>query len=178
MKNNNQPKSKNKKIIFIIWGLFISVSVIGLLIILLLALQPEQASKSTPKQIQIPQQPNSQQEEETYNDILNKINKEVDKLTNEEEIVYHPGSKTINYIKVYDSKTKKEIKRIYYKLDGGKTLKLICEITLEGDITKATYYQEDEKTIKWIKDFKPEVNQGQITYYAEDGKTILDVQTF
>ncbi|WP_339332506.1 flagellar protein FlaG, partial [Paulownia witches'-broom phytoplasma] len=144
--------------------------------ILLLALQPEQASKSTPKQIQIPQQPNSQQEQETYNDILNKINKEVDKLTNEEELVYHPGSKTINYVKVYDAKTKKIIQRTFYNSDG-KTIKTIEEYTPEGKLTKITNYIKDGKTIFSINEYNSEENIIKQTFYNPDG-TVKEESTY
>nr|WP_012297493.1 DUF2963 domain-containing protein [Paulownia witches'-broom phytoplasma]ABR08384.1 hypothetical protein [Paulownia witches'-broom phytoplasma] len=141
---------KNKKIIFIIWGLFISVSVIGLLIILLLALQPEQASKSTPKQIQTPQQPNSQQEDKTYNTILKKIEAEVDKLTkNLIENHYQSDGKTLDYI-IYNNKEGQKVQEIHYKSDG-KTIDYITDYdTKTGNELLKTYYNPDG-TVKQAK---------------------------
>ncbi|BAD04544.1 MAG: hypothetical protein QS2022_5280 [Candidatus Phytoplasma asteris] len=110
----------------------------------------------------------AQQEQETFNNILKKIESEVESLTTEQEIVYHPGGKTIKHIKILDSKNKKEIKRIIYH-DDGKTINQIWETNPEGTIIKATYYQDDAKTINLIKEINPEGKPTQITYYNPDG---------
>jgi len=159
-------KSNKKKIILIFCGFLISIIVIVLLSILLFFLQSTSSVKQEPVSNV---ETNNQQEQETYNAILKKIETEVDELTTQKEIVYHPGSKTIKHIKIFDSQTKKEIKRINYVLDDGKTVKQIWEINPEGTIIKSTHYQVDGKTINWIKEINPEGNPTKITYYNPDG---------
>ncbi|GFZ75542.1 hypothetical protein HPP_5000 [Hydrangea phyllody phytoplasma] len=77
--------------------------------------------------------------------------KEIDKLTTEQEIVYHTDRKTIAHIKIFYSKTKKEIKRIIYSSDG-KTIDWINEFNPEGKIIKKTYYNPDG-TVKKIETY-------------------------
>ncbi|MBT1576989.1 hypothetical protein KEC49_02400, partial ['Elaeagnus angustifolia' witches'-broom phytoplasma] len=72
MKKN---KSNKKKIFLILWGFFFVIALIVILYILLVSLQSETFRVET----------NPQQEQETYNNILNKIDKEIDKLTNQQE---------------------------------------------------------------------------------------------
>ncbi|GAK74153.1 MULTISPECIES: DUF2963 domain-containing protein [16SrI (Aster yellows group)] len=144
---------KNKKFIFIVWGLFISVSVIGLLILLLLFLQPKQSQQSFNQPVEAkPIQSFSQQEQETYNAILNKIDKEVDKLT-----LKYPH-------------------KIYYQ-DDGKKITNIHEFNQNtGIMNKSTHFYEDGKTIKEINEY----NDSKLlksTYYNPDG-TIKKVKTY
>jgi hypothetical protein len=168
---------KNKKIIFIIWGFFFSIAVIGLLIILLLSLQPKQSHQSFNQPVEAkPIQSSAQQEQETYNAILKKIESEVDKLSIEEEIVYYSDGKTIDYIKILDSKTKKEIKRISYH-DDGKTITSLKEFNPEGKLTKLTFYLLDGKTISSINEINSAGKIIKTTYYNPDG-TVKEVKTF
>ncbi|WP_339332548.1 DUF2963 domain-containing protein, partial [Paulownia witches'-broom phytoplasma] len=68
---------------------------------------------------------------------------EVESLTTEQNIIYQPDDKTISYIQILDSKTKKLIKARFYKQDG-KTLNYITEYdSITGDETKTTYYNPD-----------------------------------
>ncbi|GAK74169.1 DUF2963 domain-containing protein ['Chrysanthemum coronarium' phytoplasma] len=176
MKTNDQTKSNNK--IFIIWGLFISVSVVGLLILLLLFLQPKQSQQSFNQPVEAkPIQSFSQQEQETYNAILKKIDREVDKLSIEEKIVYSPDGK-IKHIKILDSTTKKEIKRIIYH-DDGKTIFYIETFDSQtGKKIKEDTYKDGGKILNYIVEFNPTTGEKiKITYYNQDG-TVKEEKTF
>nr|ABR08379.1 hypothetical protein [Paulownia witches'-broom phytoplasma] len=193
---------KNKKIIFIIWGLFISVSVIGLLIILLLALQPKQSPQSFNQPVEDkPIQSSSQQEQETYNNIINKIGKEVDELTKpRQKINYRKDGKTIFYIETFDSQTGKKIKEDTYKADG-KTLDYIWIFSPQtGEKIKSENYSADGKSINYIEEFNPTTgniiktisykpdnyikeynSQSKLTkktIYFDDGKTINYIEEY
>ncbi|MGL9687329.1 MAG: DUF2963 domain-containing protein [Candidatus Phytoplasma sp. TWB_XP] len=168
---------KNKKIIFIIWGFVISFVMIVLLTLLLLSLQPKSSPQSFNQPVEAkPIQSSAQQEQETYNNILNKIEKEVNELTNIKEIVYCPDGKTIKHIKILDSETKKEIKRIFYH-DDGKRIYFINEYNPEGKLIKETDYDVDGKIIEHIIEFTPEKKPIKETYYNPDG-TVKEVINF
>nr|WP_015060414.1 DUF2963 domain-containing protein [Periwinkle leaf yellowing phytoplasma]AEA36717.1 hypothetical protein [Periwinkle leaf yellowing phytoplasma] len=180
---------KNKKFIFIIWGLFISVSVVGLLILLLLFLQPKQSQQSFNQPVEAkPIQSFSQQEQATYNAILKKIESEVDELTNIKEIVYCPDGITIKHIKILDSKTKKEIKRIVYH-DDGKTINWIKEFDPQTSLLiKNTVHDKQGKIKNIVKynslreyvfeEYNPQtgIKIGEI-YYNPDG-AVKEVKTY
>nr|WP_014182593.1 DUF2963 domain-containing protein ['Brassica napus' phytoplasma]AEB00652.1 hypothetical protein ['Brassica napus' phytoplasma] len=175
MQTNNQKKLKY--IIFIIWGLFISGVILVFLIILLLAMNKPQTKTDNQNKPTLTSKANLQQEQETYNAILRKIESEFDELTTEKEIVHHPGSKNIKHIKIFNSQTKKEIKRINYVIGDGKTVKQVWEINPEGVVIKSTHYQDDGKTINWIREINPDGKPTKITYYNKDG-TIKETKTF
>nr|BAH22134.1 hypothetical protein [Onion yellows phytoplasma] len=176
MKTNNQKKLKNK--IFIIWGLFITGVILVFLIILLLAMNKTQPKTDNQNQPTLTSKTNLQQEQETYNAILRKIKSEVDELTNIKEIVYRPDDKTINYIKILDSQTKKEIKRIVYDGADDENITSIREFNPEGKLIKETFYLLDGKTISSIREFNPEGKQIKKTFYLLDGKTISSIREF
>src|SRR5437868_466029 len=102
MKINNQLKSK--KNIFLIWGLFTLASILVVLVILLLAIKPESTT--------IINKPTPQEQDKTYNRLMNKLEKEIDKLTQKQEqtsslkyppkTIYHDDGKKIQYIEEYD----------------------------------------------------------------------------
>ncbi len=187
MKTNNQTKSKNKKIILIIWGFVISFVMIVLLTLLLLSLQPKQSQQSFNQPVDVkPIQSSSQQEQETYNAILNKIDKEVNELTNIKEIVYSPDGKTIKHIKILDSETKKEIKRIVYH-DDGKTINWIKEFDPQTSLLIKNIIHDKQGKIKNIvkynslreyvfEEYNPQtgIKIGE-TYYNSDG-TVKEVR--
>nr|WP_015060109.1 DUF2963 domain-containing protein [Onion yellows phytoplasma]BAI39434.1 hypothetical protein [Onion yellows phytoplasma]BAI39440.1 hypothetical protein [Onion yellows phytoplasma] len=176
MQTNNQKKLKNK--IFIIWGLFITGVILVFLIILLLAMNKPQPKTDNQNQPTLTSKTNPQQEQEIYNEILNKIKNEVDELTNIKEIVYRPDDKTINYIKILDSQTKKEIKRIVYDGADDENITSIREFNPEGKLIKETFYLLDGKTISSIREFNPEGKQIKKTFYLLDGKTISSIGEF
>ncbi|WP_034172317.1 DUF2963 domain-containing protein, partial [Chrysanthemum yellows phytoplasma] len=95
----------------------------------------------------------------------------------EEEIVYQNDGKTIKHIKILDSKTKKEIKRIVYRLNG-ISIYYINEYTSEGIIIKITYYYDNGKEISSIDEFNPEGKPIKTTYYQYDGKTISSIDEY
>nr|WP_256325998.1 DUF2963 domain-containing protein [Primula red phytoplasma]AIJ02302.1 hypothetical protein [Primula red phytoplasma] len=126
----NQPTLINK--IFIIWGLFITGVILFLLIILLLAMNKPQPKVETPNQPTLTSKTNLQQEEETYNAIMNSIQKEIGELTNIKE--QNPSLK-------YPPKT-------IWNPDG--TINQITELNQDtGDYLKTTYYNQDG-TVKEI----------------------------
>ncbi|PWV43537.1 MAG: hypothetical protein DF280_03665 ['Brassica napus' phytoplasma] len=130
MKTNNQPKLKNK--IFIIWGLFITGVILVFLIILLLAMNKPQPKTDNQNQPTLTSKTNPQQEQETYNAILRKIEKEINELTNIKE--QNPSLK-------YPPKT-------IWNPDG--TINQITELNQDtGDYLKTTYYNQDG-TVKEI----------------------------
>nr|ATL14546.1 hypothetical protein [Rice orange leaf phytoplasma] len=172
--------TKNKKIILIIWGLFISLSVIGLLILLLLSLESKQSQQSFNQPVEAkPIQSSSQQEQETYNAILNKIDKEVDKLTkpaNRIEKINYPDG-TLHFINEYDSKTGKMVKQKSYRTSG--TLECINEYdSQKGFKFKSTNYYSDGKQISLIREFDSKTGHNfKTTYYNPDG-TVKEEKTF
>ncbi|WP_238568822.1 DUF2963 domain-containing protein, partial [Chrysanthemum yellows phytoplasma] len=95
---------------------------------------------------------NSQQEQETYNNIINKIEKEVDKLTKQQEQT--PSLK-------YPHKT-------YYQNDG-KTISNIQEHNQNtGIMQKSIHFYDDGKTIRKINEYNPDKLIKE-TYYNQDG---------
>nr|WP_015060839.1 DUF2963 domain-containing protein [Periwinkle little leaf phytoplasma]AFA53692.1 copy number control protein [Periwinkle little leaf phytoplasma] len=177
MKTNNQTKSKNK--IFIIWGLFITGFILVFLIILLLSLKPKQSQQSFNQPLEVkPIQSSQQQEQETYNAILKKIDKEVDKLTLQypPKTIYQKDGITPKSYEIYDSKGKL-LKDTYYKSDG-KTIYYIAEHDKNTNIMiKATYYKSDGKTIDYINEYTPTGIQIRTTYYHPDG-TVKEELTY
>nr|WP_012662295.1 DUF2963 domain-containing protein [Onion yellows phytoplasma]BAH22368.1 copy number control protein [Onion yellows phytoplasma] len=178
MKTNDQTKSNNK--IFIILGLFITGVILVFLIILLLSINKLQSKtdiqnqkqvetqqqKETQHQVNIP----SQQEQKIYNDILKKIDKEIDKLTIQypPKTIYQKDGITPKSYEIYDSKGKL-LKDTYYKPDG-KTIYYIAEYDENTNIMiKATYYKPDGKTIDYINEYTPTGIQIKTTYYNQDG---------
>lgn len=164
MKKN---KSNKKKIILIFLGFLFLIAVIVLLSILLLFLQ----SKSFVKQEPVSKvETNNQQEQETYNAILNKIDKEVDKLTllYPPKTIYQKDGITPKSYEIYDSKGKL-LKDTYYKSDG-KTIDHIAEHDKNTNIMiKSTYYKSDGKTIDYINEYTPTGIIIKRTYYNPDG---------
>lgn len=176
MQTNNQKKLKNK--IFIIWGLFITGVILVFLIILLLAMNKTQPKTDNQNQPTLTSKTNPQQEQEIYNEILNKIKNEVDELTTEKEIVYRIDGKNIHYIKILDSQTKKEIKRINYH-DDGKTIFYIETFDSQtGQKIKEDTYKDNGKNIHYSIEYNPITGTKiKMTYYNLDG-TIKETKTF
>ncbi|ABC65791.1 conserved hypothetical protein (plasmid) [Aster yellows witches'-broom phytoplasma AYWB] len=158
MKNNNHKNPKNK--IFIIWGLFISGVILVFLILLLLAINKPQPKTDTQNPQHLNSKINNQQEQQTYNAIIKKIEKEVDKLTQQQEqtpslkypptINYYGGNeKKIHDIEEYDQDTGKKIKETYYDFNG--IVGYIAKYSKDtGDIIQKTFYNPDgtEKKVK------------------------------
>ncbi|WP_342386794.1 DUF2963 domain-containing protein [Candidatus Phytoplasma asteris] len=168
MQTNNQKKLKNK--IFIIWGLFISGVILVFLIILLLAMNKPQTKTDNQNKPTLTSKANLQQEQETYNAIISKIEKEIDKLTQQypPKTTYQKDGITPRSYEIYDSKGKL-IKDTYYKIDG-KTIKYIAEHDKDTNImTKSTYYLDDGKTIDYINEYTPTGIFIKTTYYNPDG---------
>ncbi|MGL9687939.1 MAG: DUF2963 domain-containing protein [Candidatus Phytoplasma sp. TWB_XP] len=137
MKTNNQTKSKNKKIILIIWGFFISFVMIVLLTLLLLKLQKSPENQKEPE-VDNKQEPQKeelkQQEQQTYNSLLKKIETEVDKLTNDnKQQTTQEEDQQPNTLKYPPDTT--------FQFDGGK---IVCEFNQDtGKIIKSTHYNSD-----------------------------------
>ncbi len=169
MKTNIQKKSKNQ--IFIIWGLFISGVILVILIILLLAMKP-QLKTDTQNQPTLTSKTNSQQEQETYNRLMNKIEKEIDSLTQQQQtpLLKYP-KKTTHYpngsileIAEFNQDTGKKIKETEYDKDTGKIIKVVdfdengkWSIVHRyhkdtGKLTRETFYNPDG-TIKETKTY-------------------------
>ncbi|WP_339332546.1 DUF2963 domain-containing protein, partial [Paulownia witches'-broom phytoplasma] len=102
--------------------------------------------------------------------IIKQIEAEVDKLTTEEEIVYHPDGKTIDYIKIFDSETKKVIKIISYD-DDGKIITSLKELNPEGKQSKLTFYNSEGKIIE-RNNYNSEGKRIEKTNYNSEGKII------
>nr|WP_015060418.1 DUF2963 domain-containing protein [Periwinkle leaf yellowing phytoplasma]AEA36706.1 hypothetical protein [Periwinkle leaf yellowing phytoplasma] len=182
-------KSNKKKIILILWGFLFVIAVTVLLSMLLLSLQSKQSQQSFNQPVEAkPIQSSAQQEQETYNAILKKIESEVNELTNIKEIVYHPDGKTIKHIKILDSTTKKEIKRIVY-YDDGKTINWIKEYNPQTSLLiKNTVHDKQGKIKNIVKynslreyvfeEYNPQtgIKIGE-TYYNPDG-TVKEVKTY
>jgi ribosomal protein S16 len=171
MSKNN---SKKLNIIFIIWGLSISLSVICLSIILLLSVKHQSIPSSIiePQIVIIPQQ-----ETESYNRIINKIEQEFNKLTS------NPKQETESYnIMIQNEKESNKLisnQKIYYQKDG-KTIEYIHEFDPStGKIIKEIYYQEDGQTIEYINEFDPSTEEliKKIQYY-KDGQTISFIEEY
>ncbi|MBS2126490.1 DUF2963 domain-containing protein ['Fragaria x ananassa' phyllody phytoplasma] len=156
MKIDNQKKSKN--IIFIVWGLFITGTILFLLIILLLAINKNQTKTENPNQQEqetVENQsniPSPEEQAKTYNAIMAKVDKEIDVLTTTKNVIFQPDGKTIKYIDEYDKNTGFIIKTTKYQNDG-ETIEYIDECDKNtGFIIKSTRYQDDGKTISHIED--------------------------
>ncbi|WP_024563528.1 DUF2963 domain-containing protein [Candidatus Phytoplasma tritici] len=157
MQTNNQKKLKNK--IFIIWGLFISGVILVILIILLLAMNP-QLKTDTQNQPTLTSKTNSQQEQETYNRIVKETQKEIDKQTQLQvqtpslkyppEIDYFNDGKIIRSIKEYDQNT--------------------------GIMTKLTCFYDDGKIIRQIDEYNG-FNLIKETFFNPEG-TIKETKTY
>ncbi|WP_308495554.1 DUF2963 domain-containing protein [New Jersey aster yellows phytoplasma] len=127
------------------------------------------------------------QEQENYNIILNKIDKEVDKLTQQQEptisekqppkikyppkIYYNRAGTTIHHINEINQDTGKYNKVIHYQPDG-KAIKYIAERDQDTMlfIKKSTHFYDDGKTIKLITEHNK--NKDLLikeTYYNQDG---------
>nr|WP_015083762.1 DUF2963 domain-containing protein [Candidatus Phytoplasma tritici]AFW98270.1 cop number control protein [Candidatus Phytoplasma tritici] len=151
MKTNNQTKPKNK--IFIIWGLFITGAILIFLIFLLLAINKSQSNVDNQNQPNLNSKTNSQQEQETYNKLMNKIEKEINDLTSKSKVVsYHSDGITPSAQEIYDQ-TGNKIKYIMLDSDG-KSIQCIKEYNPQtGNKIKETYYNHDG-TVKKVKNFK------------------------
>lgn len=158
MKTNNQKKLKNK--IFIIWGLFISGVILVLLIFLLLAMNKPQPKTDNQNQPTLTSKTNPQQEQETYNRLMNKVEKEIDKLTNQQE--QNPSLK-------YPPKT-------YYQNDGITISNIQEHNQNTGIMQKSIHFYDDGKTIRKINEYNPDKLIKE-TYYNQDG-TIKETKTF
>nr|WP_015083747.1 DUF2963 domain-containing protein [Candidatus Phytoplasma tritici]AFW98264.1 cop number control protein [Candidatus Phytoplasma tritici] len=184
MQTNNQTKPKNK--IFIIWGLFITGVILIFLIFLLLALKPQTNVDTQNKQTL---QPNvdAKKEQETYNRLMNKIEKEINDLTNKKETFYQPDGTTISKIEIKNAGDKL-IKRIVY-FDDGQNIKWIKEYDPQTNLQiKNTVHNKQGKIIQIIKnkpskdyiveEYNPQtgIKIGE-TYYNSDG-TVKEVKTF
>jgi hypothetical protein len=141
--------SKKINIIFIIWGLSISSAVIFLLIILLLAIN-ERINPSSIIETQLWSIP--QQETQTYNRIIPKINKKVDQLSTSPKINYQQDCKTISNIEEYDPSTGTLIKQTHYNDDGIKIEYIMEFDPSTGKKIKKTEYHNDG-TIKKEKNY-------------------------
>ncbi|ABC65796.1 conserved hypothetical protein (plasmid) [Aster yellows witches'-broom phytoplasma AYWB] len=149
MKNNNHKNPKNK--IFIIWGLFISGVILVFLILLLLAINKPQPKTDTQNQQHLQSNINAEQEQQTYNRVINKIESEIDKLTQQQEqtpllkyppkIRYYDDGIKIFSIEKYNQDTGKLIKDIYYKNDG-ETIEYTVDYNSDGSILN-TFYNPD-----------------------------------
>jgi uncharacterized membrane protein YhiD involved in acid resistance len=163
LKINNYNKSKNK--IFIIWGLFIIGVIMVLLTLLFLSINNSQTKLDIQNH-----DINNEKEQQTYNNILNKIDNEVDKLTNnnqeKDKLVnmvqekdefgniikkfYNDDGKTIKYIDIFDSQTEKKIMKKHF-FDDGQTVEFIIEFNQEGEPIKSTRYQRDGTIRRIVK---------------------------
>lgn len=152
MKTDNPIKPKTK--IFIIWGLFISAVILVLVTILLLFLQlkPQSNIKTNP-----------QQDQETYNKILNKINQEVDKLTK-------PSNENMEEILAQEIKELKSkrltLSALYFSIgrtgDLDKQKEVIQKMDeidklVEAKNKKIILIKQDKKTIKSTEKTNPVV---------------------
>jgi hypothetical protein len=194
LKINNYNKSKNK--IFIIWGLFIMGVIMVLLTLLFLSINNSQTKLDIQNH-----DINNEKEQQTYNNILNKIDNEVDKLTNNNQeedatkpkpiIYYKDDGKTIHHIEEFNPSNGKKIKTTYYNDDGitikliyyndnGMTFHHIEEFNPSNGITiKLTYYKDDGITIDTIHEFNPSNGKKiKTTYYKDDGITIDTIHEF
>ncbi|WP_024563532.1 DUF2963 domain-containing protein [Candidatus Phytoplasma tritici] len=153
MQTNNQKKLKNK--IFIIWGLFISGVIFVITILFLLILKPTISNLKKQEPLSNVKT-KTQQEQENYNRIINKIEKEVDELTQQPEqtsslkyppkTTYYGDGKKIKCIDEYNQESGKLIKAIEYYENGNI---LLVEEYQKGFLSKATYFNLDG-TIKEI----------------------------
>ncbi len=128
--------------IFIIWGLLISLAVIGLLIILLLAIKPQTKTDTA-------------SEQQTYNIIFNKIQKEVDKLNQPPKSNLKYPNKIINLsnglleITEYNQDTGKKLKESTNKrikvivFDENEKYSKIDEYDLKKGLIRQTFYNPD-----------------------------------
>ena len=133
MKTNNQ---KNKKMIFIIWGVIYFSLCYFSFYNKLLANNVPHTKNEDQKQPNLKSNIDTEQEQQTYNRILNKIEKEVDKLTSQSEqtpslkyppkIYYDRDGKTYKKIEEYNQDTGEYNKVIFYL--GGKIITYIDEI--------------------------------------------------
>ncbi|WP_341833800.1 putative cop number controling protein (plasmid) [Candidatus Phytoplasma asteris] len=186
MKTNNQPKLKNK--IFIIWGLFISGVILVFLIILLLAINKPQPKIETINQQHLKSKTNPQQEQETYNAIMNKIEKEIDELTKpKQEPVSNVETNKQQEQETHNAimnKIEKEIdeltsrtKVVSYHSDGiTPSAQEIYDQT--GNKIKYLMLDSDGESIQCIKEYNPQTgNKIKETYYNHDG-TVKKVKNF
>ncbi|WP_024563746.1 hypothetical protein [Candidatus Phytoplasma tritici] len=162
MENNNQQKSKN--MIFIIWGLFISTVILVLLIILLLAVNKPQTRIETQKQQHLKFKTDTEKDK-TYNRLINKKEKEADKLTPQPESSKSNLEYPNTIIKLPDGFEE----TTEYNQDTGKKLKVSTIKESTNFITKIIYFDENEK---YSKMYEYDQDTGFIltkTYYNPDG---------
>nr|WP_015083757.1 DUF2963 domain-containing protein [Candidatus Phytoplasma tritici]AFW98260.1 cop number control protein [Candidatus Phytoplasma tritici] len=164
MQTNNQKKSKNK--IFIIWGLFISGVILVILIILLLAMKPKSiiTNKTIP-----------QQEQETYNRLMNKIEKEIDDLTKTKQ----EQKSTLKYPNKIITLPNGFLEITEYNQDTGKKIKYTeLKINQNGnEKLKVIFFDENEKDLM-IDEYDPQTGKFiKRTHFNPDG-TIKETKTY
>lgn len=165
-------KPHKKKVILILWGFLLLIIVIVFLTILLLSLQTKPSNKQEPVSNV---KTNSQQEQETYNRLMSKIEKEIDDLTKKPEssesnlLKYPPKTRhytngAILEITEYNQNTGKPIKESVYYENTGK-IKTIVDFDENGKWKVVHRYDEDTGKLK------------SETFYNPDG-TIKETKTY
>nr|WP_012477879.1 DUF2963 domain-containing protein [Candidatus Phytoplasma australiense]ABA02282.1 unknown [Candidatus Phytoplasma australiense] len=158
MSKNNPSKIS---LVFVFWALAISAAVIFILFLLFLSLKDQK--QSTPKVSENP--PNipsdfDKKQQETYNKLLNKLDKEIDKITSND-------NKSTDNKSTDNESTKKDPK---YRSDG--TLEKINEYDPQtGRLIKCILYNDNGKSIISINEYDPTTEKTiKITEYDKDTK--------
>ncbi len=151
-------KLNKKSIILIIGGLFIIGVILLITLLFLLFLKP--TNPNSKQQESLSNVESNNQQDKTYNSIINKIEKEVDDLTKKPD----------------QNLTLKYPPKIYY-FNYGKKIRNIQEYEQNtGIMAKSTHFYDDGKTIRQINEYN-DFNLIKETYYNLDGN-IKEIKTY
>nr|WP_012477126.1 hypothetical protein [Candidatus Phytoplasma australiense]ABD04142.1 hypothetical protein [Candidatus Phytoplasma australiense] len=135
MSKNNSSKIS---LVFVFWALSISAAVIFILFLVFLSLKQEKESKPKENKTEDKQNEIAKKQQEQYNNLLNKLDKEIDKITSNDE---NKTTKKETFRDIYNSDNL--VKTTSFHEDG-KTPREIIERDPETDTTrKITYYNLD-----------------------------------